>query len=376
MNNGGGANTHPDNEHASTNKPADDGFGLAVARVAVAQICESVGFEGSRGSTLDSLADIAVRYIRDIGMASRFYSNLAGRCQCNVFDIIRTLEDLGNFQGFSCASAVRNCIAGSGTMKDIMEHVEMAEEIPFAHTLPWFPIARERRPIPSFDRMGEIPPGNHIPSWLPALPDPHTYKRTLVWNERKPDPRAEKLEQVKQRRKAERALLNLQQRMAIYGQGGASASSYVPNVDVKGTQFMVKEGSVKFAPPLQMGEEDVSVLNVPDVLADRLTTENHGSIMEAFVSAIDAMRDQFSDDANGDEVGRSKVLPDRRHSVRFKFKMSKKVLGHSLDLDIRNRIIGKHFSVIEREEERDDKKRRAACILKQSMENPEELTQL
>ncbi|KAK4759552.1 hypothetical protein SAY87_022683 [Trapa incisa] len=374
--NNGRANTHPDNERVSASRAAVDDFGLAVARVAVAQVCESVGFEGSRGSTLDSLADIAVRYIRDIGMASRFYANLAGRSECNAFDIIRTLDDLGDFQGVSGASAVRNCIVGSGMMREVIGHVEMTEEIPFAHTLPWFPVSKERRLIPSFDLMGETPPGNHIPSWLPAFPDPHTYGRKPMSNERKPDLRAEKLEKVKQRRKAERSLLNLQQRLANYGQGGASASGCAPEEDVKGIQS-IRENPY-LAPPLQMGEEDVQVLvlNMPDVLTHRPTIDNHGSIFRTFAPAIEAMRNQFSDDANGDKDGSVRVLPDRRHSVQFKFKMSKKVLGHSLDLDLGNRIIGKSGSVTECEEERDDKKRRASCILRQSMENPVELTQL
>ncbi|KAK4783281.1 hypothetical protein SAY86_007655 [Trapa natans] len=340
--NNGRANTHPDNERVSASRAAVDDFGLAVARVAVAQVCESVGFKGSRGSTLDSLADIAVRYIRDIGMASRFYANLAGRSECNAFDIIRTLDDLGDFQGVSGASAVRNCIVGSGMMREVIGHVEMTEEIPFAHTLPWFPVSKERR--------------------KPML------------NGRKPDLRAEKLEKVKQRRKAERSLLNLQQRLANYGQGGASASGCAPEEDVKGIQS-IRENPY-LAPPLQMGEEDVQVLNMPDVLTHRPTIDNHGSIFRTFAPAIEAMRNQFSDDANGDKDGSVRVLPDRRHSVQFKFKMSKKVLGHSLDLDLGNRIIGKSGSVTECEEERDDKKRRASCILRQSMENPVELTQL
>ncbi|OWM82425.1 transcription initiation factor TFIID subunit 8 [Punica granatum] len=372
--NNGGANTHRDNAHASTRRPAADDFGLAVSRVAVAQICESVGFESFRDSALDSLADIAVRYLRDLGRASGFYANLAGRTECNVFDIIRALEDLGNFQGFSGAAMVSNCVAGSGIMREIMDYAETAEEIPFAHPLPRFPVNRERRLIPSFDHMGETPSGKHIPSWLPALPDPHTYKQTPMWNERKSDLRADKLEQARQRRKAERSLLNLQQRLAVYGSAGASTSGNVPDENVKGAQFV--EGNPYLTLPLQAGEKDVSQITVPDVLSDGPAKDNHASILETFTPAIEAMRDRFSDDADGDGDGKSKLLPDKRPAVQFKFKMSKKVLGQSLDLDLRNRSIGKPVAVTVREEERDEKKRRAEYILRQSMENPQELTQL
>lgn len=376
--NNGVANTHRDSEHATTRRPNANDFGLAVSRVAVAQICEGIGFESFRDSALDSLADITVRYLCDLGKASAFYSNLAGRTECNVFDIIRALEDMGNFQGFLGASVVSNRVASSGLMREIIEYVETSEGIPFFHPLPWFPVNRERRLIPSFTYMGETPPGDHIPTWLPALPDPHTYRQTPMWNERNSDPRADKLEQVRQRRKAERSLLNLQQRLAIYGSAGGSTSSFVPDESVKRIQSF--EGNPYLAPPLQGGEKDMPVFNISDVLPDGHRKDSHASVFNTFAPAIEAMRDQFSDDADGygygDGDGKSKVLPCKRHAVQFKFKTSKKVLGQSLDLDLRIRNVGKPVSVKVLEEERDEKKRRAEYILRQSMENPQELTQL
>ena len=43
---------------------------------------------------LDALADIAIRYLCDLGKMANYYSNLTGRTECNVFDIIRALEVL------------------------------------------------------------------------------------------------------------------------------------------------------------------------------------------------------------------------------------------------------------------------------------------
>nr|GMD78495.1 transcription initiation factor tfiid subunit 8 [Ipomoea batatas] len=72
-------------------------FGSAISRIAVAQICESVGFERFNESALDSFADIAIKYLFDLGKTGTSYANLAGRSECNVFDIVRALEDLRRF---------------------------------------------------------------------------------------------------------------------------------------------------------------------------------------------------------------------------------------------------------------------------------------
>ncbi|KAJ1377949.1 hypothetical protein SESBI_48344 [Sesbania bispinosa] len=97
---------------------------------------------------------------------AEFYSNLVGRPQCSVFNVIRVLEDLEVPLGFS---------SGGDGMRGIMNYVESMDEVPFAQSIPPFPVIRERRSIPSFEQMGEAPPSKHILAWLPALPVPHTY---------------------------------------------------------------------------------------------------------------------------------------------------------------------------------------------------------
>ncbi|KAK4749322.1 hypothetical protein SAY87_026771 [Trapa incisa] len=271
------------------------------------------------------------------------------------------------------ASEVSDCIASSGMMRETIEYVEISKEIPFVHPLPWFPVNRERRLIPSFCQMDETPPGDHIPSWLPALPDPHTYKQTPMWSERKSEQRADKLEQARQRRKVEKSLLNLQQRLAICGPAGGATSSFAPDDSVRGIQSV--EGNPFLDPPLQAGEKDTPTFNMSDMV-NGPGKDNDASVFKTFVPAIEAVRDQFSDDADGDINDKSKVLPFKRSAIHFKFKTSKKVLGQSLDLDLRNTCIEKPISGRVLGDERDEKKRRAEYILQQSMENPQELTQL
>ncbi|POO01724.1 Bromodomain associated domain containing protein [Trema orientale] len=81
---------------------ADD-FGRAVSKVAVAQICESVGFQKSKESALDALADITIRNLCDLGKTANFYANLTGRTECNVFDII-SFRSFGSITRFSKSS--------------------------------------------------------------------------------------------------------------------------------------------------------------------------------------------------------------------------------------------------------------------------------
>lgn len=343
-----------------------NGYGRAVSKVAVAQICESVGFHGVKDSALEALTDVAIRYLCDLGKTGSYYANLAGRTECNVFDIVRGLEDLEASQGFSGAAEVKNCLAGSGTVRGIVEYVDSAEEIQFAQPLPRFPVVKNRKLIPSFAQMGETPPGKHIPDWLPAFPDPHTYIHTPVWNERVSDPRADKIEQARQRRKAERSLLSLQQRLLVNGSVGTSASCS----DVKETDGF--ETNPFLQPPLKPGEKDVSPVVIPRMPSDETGGRNHMSVLEAFAPAIEAVKDRFSDD--GEDGNR--VLPNVRPAVQLKFRSGKKFLGESLDLSIQKKGIERAASWVARDDERDDKKRRAEFILRQSTEYPQELNQL
>ncbi|CAL5387849.1 unnamed protein product [Camellia sinensis] len=369
MNDGGKVESkrETENENEPPKRSSADEFGRAVSQIAVAQICESVGFESFKDSALEALTDIAVRYLRDLGKTANFYANLAGRTECNVFDAIQGLEDLGSSRGFSGASEVSHCLTGSGTVREIVDYVRIAEEIPFAQPVPHFPVMRHQTMTPSFMQMGEPSTFKHIPTWLPAFPDPHTYIHTDTWNERENDPRADKIELARQRRKAERSLLSLQQRLVCNGSAVASTSTNESN-DGKALQI-AKTKSPFLATPSQDGEKDVSPIPLPAKLSDEAVAENHVSLLDTFAPAIEAMKGGFCD-------SEYRVLPDKRPAVHLNFKTGKKILGESLDLRLQSRGSGKTASWIERDDEKDDKKRRAELILRQSMENSQELTQL
>ncbi|KAL6585401.1 hypothetical protein OROMI_002045 [Orobanche minor] len=362
MSDGGKDEGKRDKQNNSTIQSGAINYGRAISRTAVAQICESTGFEGFHESALDSLAGMAIRYICDLGKTSKFYANLSGRCECNVFDIVQGLEDLVLPQGFSGASVLyTDCKLSSGAIREIKEYVESADESPFAQPVQQFPVIRERNMIPSFLQMGETPSFKHVPQWLPAFPDPHTYIWTPVWNERVSDPRADKIELARQHRKAERSLLNLQQRLLGNGSATAAISSELDSET--DNPFLAK--------PVHAGERDVLPVTLTGNLSAGTHAEKHVSLLDTFAPAIEAMKDGLDFESDVE-----KIIPEKRVSMFLEFKGGKKVFGEPLDLRIRNWASGKTASWFGREDERDDKKRRVEFILRQSLENQQELPQL
>ncbi|XP_078430151.1 transcription initiation factor TFIID subunit 8-like [Wolffia australiana] len=361
MNDGGKENAR-DAENGR-GRSTGDVFGRAIARVAVAQICESLGFFSVQHSALDALSDVAIRYVCDLGQTSRFYSNLAGRTHSNVFDVLQGLEELGSSQGFSGASDVHHCLVNSGIVRDLAQYVEIADEAPFARSIPRFPVAHKCKIPASFAQSGEQAVGKHIPDWLPVFPDPHTYVHTPVWDERAADPKTAKIEQARQRRRAEKSLLSLQQRLALSG-----AASVAPESDnAGGIGRKDSMGNPFFAPPLLFGEREVSLI----VPAEAAAPADKVSVLETFAPTIEAMEMGVSDSL--EMPSGSKILPGKRPAVCFKLGSRKFMAG---SFNFRAHSPGKDGLRIIKDDERDDKKRRAELILKEAMENPHELAQL
>ncbi|XP_031490402.1 transcription initiation factor TFIID subunit 8 [Nymphaea colorata] len=381
-------------------------FARAVAQISVAQICESVGYQAFRQSALESLADISIRYIQDLGRSASFHANSAGRTESNVFDVIRALKELHCSVGFSDVSESSGCsLSASGLIKEIMQYASLAEEIPFVRAVPRFPIIRECRLAPNFLRIGEAPPGAHIPSWLPAFPDSHTYRSTPVWNERATDPRTDKIEQSRQRRKAERSLVNLQQRLMCNGTATTAFSLVDGDFGVRGkhkeekrienTAFGLVDGDfgirgkpkdVKqienpfLAPPLPFGEKEVSHVTLLPRLSDHSNVDGQPSlpsVVETFRPAIEAAKYGLGTSSGNGGPTDEQVLPSDRPAVNFKLGSPKNVSGSSMGMNVKNlQNSGKNSHWFPRDEDKDDKKRRAEQILKEAIENPQELAQL
>lgn len=152
-------------------KPGSDSFSRAIVRVAVGQICHNEGFQAFQQSALETLSDIVIRYMLNIGKMAVSTANSAGRTEPNAFDIIHGIEDLHSGVGLSGASCIDQCLLNSGMVKEILSYVYKSDEIPFAYPLPSFPVSKEWRPSQSFTQSGDEPPNEHIPAWMPKFPN-------------------------------------------------------------------------------------------------------------------------------------------------------------------------------------------------------------
>eukprot|EP00252_Welwitschia_mirabilis_P027302 TRINITY_DN9337_c0_g1_i4.p1 TRINITY_DN9337_c0_g1~~TRINITY_DN9337_c0_g1_i4.p1 ORF type:complete len:400 (+),score=43.88 TRINITY_DN9337_c0_g1_i4:193-1392(+) len=354
-----------------------DAFGRAAAKVAVAQICASVGFACVQQSALEALSDIAIRYMSDVAKTAHFYAGLAGRTNSNAIDVILALEDLHNPHGYAGASVVKDrSITSSGVVKDLINYFNYSEEIPFPRAIPPFPVCKKRNQTPTFADIGEQPP-KHIPPWLPAFPDEHTYKNTPVWNDKDPDPRADKMEQAEQRRKAEKTLLNLHKRLAETR--SFTIFSEAEREECKRSSENPKNPKDSFLPPpASVDERPISPVKLPEGLRsktkERVEKNGRGfvnlpSVLEVFAPALDAMK------RGGNQAATEKpqALCYER-PVHFKLDLGKKVSDIACAV---RRVEGSQNldAWFSREEEKDDKKKRIEQILKESMESSHDLVQ-
>ncbi|KAJ7974299.1 Transcription initiation factor TFIID subunit 8 [Quillaja saponaria] len=374
MSNGGGETGREREQQNRHWKLGGDDFAKAIARIAVAQVCESEGFQTYQQSAHEILADVAVRYIRDIGKTAHYHANFAGRTECNVFDIVQGLEDLGSAQGFTGASDIDHCLGSSGVIREIIQYVTEAEQIPFAYSISRFPVVKYRKLTPSFLQKGEEPPGEHIPAWLPAFPDPETYTQSPTWNGMVLEPHGAKTDQEKHHGTGDRCLLNFQQQMLS---NEFERPSLVDQADAKAKNIAV-ESNPFLAAPMQFGDKEVSSIVLPAKLSTAVKVDNtvvenrfqdnRVSVLETFAPAIEAIQGRC-----GDSEGQEKV---RRPTVQFKLGNEKKFLGRMLDLSPQNKEFEKTLPWFGMENEKDDKKRKAEKILKESLENPNELAEL
>ncbi|GER30677.1 transcription initiation factor TFIID subunit 8 [Striga asiatica] len=307
-------------------------FAQAIARIAVAQVCESLGFQSFQQSALDSLADVGVRYIREIGKAANLYANLANRSECNAFDVIQGLEDLGFTQGFSGASDVNHSLSISGVIKDIVSYVGQSDEIRFAYLTPVFPVLKERTLNPSFSQAEENPPDEHIPSWLPIFPDPKTYTYLSSGSEMDLETEAvEKIQPVDENhRKVQRPVLNFLQKLVRNG-----FESSVEDHREASWSHRADESNPFLATPLKYGEKEVSVPLLPSkFINDTADYHNRTEAFENYLTSSDptARPNAIVGSGSGEPENREEeVLVNGRPGIRFKFGNSKKSLRMMTD---------------------------------------------
>ncbi|CAI9758700.1 unnamed protein product [Fraxinus pennsylvanica] len=354
-----------------------DDFAEAIARIAVAQVCESLGFQSFQQSALNTLSDVVVRYIREVGRTAIFYANLANRSDGNAFDVIQGLEDLGSIPGFLGASDPSHCLSGSAVVRDIIRYIGEVEENPFVYSIPHFPVVKERKMNPGFKQTGKSLPEEHIPDWLPKFPHPETYKDLILGNEKELETGNNNILQQaeEQNKKFEMPLLNMLRKSIC---NGFEEEVSVEQGDAAKAQ-KAAESNPFLAPPVQFGEKEVPLPVLPAEFNDESAWrhQNH-TVMDNHVSAVEQSaritEGVWSSlcESKGD---RRNILLNGRPNVQFMFESNRKSLGKSTDSQTADtkRIAlwfgGDH-------DEKDEKNRTSKQILHENGENLQEIVQL
>ncbi|KAF6172297.1 hypothetical protein GIB67_024919 [Kingdonia uniflora] len=153
-------------------------FNASITKIAMAQICQSIGFTTSQQSALESLSNIATRYLQTLAKQASLSANTSGRTQCNLFDVIYAIEDMSSIQGFKGVSNLNRSLFKSGALLDIKNFVSSIEEIPFAKPIPRRHSAKESDISRKLGKCEQVRTriGPHIPIWVPRFPDLSTYK--------------------------------------------------------------------------------------------------------------------------------------------------------------------------------------------------------
>ncbi|CAI9760037.1 unnamed protein product [Fraxinus pennsylvanica] len=155
-------------------------FSFRLSKVALAQICKSVGFKEAQSSALEALTDIATRYLKVIAKLAADSANSRRRTESNLLDVVVALEDLGSVRGFRGGSDTNlHTLYKSQVVKDLMEFVKYTHEIPFAQPLDGKFFCRGGK-VNFLKHRGVEDNNNwysdgvglmHVPRWLPIMPE-------------------------------------------------------------------------------------------------------------------------------------------------------------------------------------------------------------
>ncbi|XP_072097019.1 transcription initiation factor TFIID subunit 3 [Mobula birostris] len=129
-----------------------ESYGRALLRVAVAQICQALGWDSVQLTACDILTDVLNRYMEQLSHGCHRYSELYGRTD-------PVLDDLG--QAFKLMGI---------SLSELEDYIHNLEPIGFAHQIPTFPVSKNnvlQFPQPGAKRLGEEK--EYIPEYMPPL---------------------------------------------------------------------------------------------------------------------------------------------------------------------------------------------------------------
>ncbi|XP_030944166.1 uncharacterized protein LOC115968801 [Quercus lobata] len=141
------------------------GFSFAIARIAVSQICQSVGYKATQLSALNALTVVATKYLEAIAKSASSLANTSNRTQSNLLDLTLALHHLVTLH----TSTLFSISSSGGIIRELADFVSFHDEIPFAKPIPRPQITSiPSRASSSCSCSSSF---SHVPKWLPKFPD-------------------------------------------------------------------------------------------------------------------------------------------------------------------------------------------------------------
>ncbi|XP_020234146.1 transcription initiation factor TFIID subunit 8 [Cajanus cajan] len=146
-------------------------FSFAIAKFAVAQICQSVGFKTTKYNALEALTNVSTRYLETIVRSAASFANASNRTDSNLSDLINGIHDLISVQGFPGGSLMHEGnLLRSSALKDIMNFADLSNKVPFAKPIPLRDVSEATIDSSTSTCFFNPEAKTHIPSWLPRFP--------------------------------------------------------------------------------------------------------------------------------------------------------------------------------------------------------------
>ncbi|KAL8251197.1 hypothetical protein R6Q59_034890 [Mikania micrantha] len=299
---GGGESSNEIESHLKKKRRKNGEFAQAIARIAVTQVCESLRFLGIQQSALDTLSNVACKYIHEIGKTLGLYANLAGRTEYNVFDLVQGLEDLNLSQGFVGAYDRDNCFSGSGIIEEILQYVNSIEEIGARINIEFFTSWRNT----TYRRYSP---------WLPKFPDPLTYASIPSAITEETQIQHDKIDQE------HKILESLSSKLEpLETRNETLFPVILEQVDISGRDQLCNPF---LAVTLQPGEKEISVISLPAKVQEEDMMQNN----LYHVCEVDAPENEGVKSGENEIVESVRnVILNNRHAVEMRFHIAKKPL--------------------------------------------------
>jgi len=173
-------------------------------RMAIASTCLDLGFVSISESAMETLIEMTVSYVHEVGRSSRALAELAGRTQPIVNDVSLALVDIGcdlsALPGFVRQRRLKTASIPSPTATQEPNKPKTLK----CWWLAGVGLMKDTQPVCQVGSKRQMPV--HIPEYLPPLPDSHAYVRTPTHKPPANEYQLVREKNASQKRDVERAL--------------------------------------------------------------------------------------------------------------------------------------------------------------------------